>query len=186
MLNRLPLWPTATAFTVVLIALTAWLSVGRDDGEPVTDPHRPTYTHIEGPTPDGADASTAVEMGLTAMFSWQPRTDSGPGAALTRAAPWLSGDLASAATGAPATGRVPHEWSGWRDSNDIVTALVDAEAPRTIGTETAVEATVIQQVLHRDGSTTFHRRMHVTVTVTEAVQGWQMSSYRIDSVASHG
>lgn len=185
MMKRLPLGLAATALAAVLIGLTAALWADHDHDASTASSPTPSHSHIEGPTLADADPSAAVEMGLAAMFSWQPRTDTSPGAALSRAAPWLTGDLAAAATGASATGQAPLEWAGWRDSNDIVTALVETE-PTRLDEKTTVAATVAQQVLHRDGSTTLYRRMQVTVTVTETTQGWRMSSYRIDSVTGHG
>ncbi|WP_410874690.1 hypothetical protein [Nocardia sp. A7] len=185
-MNRLSLGVAATALAAVLIGLCAALWASHDHDASTASSPPPSDSHIEGPTPADADPSTAVEMGLAVMFSWQPsRTDTNPVAALARAAPWLTGDLASAATGASATGQAPLEWAGWRDSNDIVTALVETK-PTRLAEKTTVAATVTQQVLHRDGSTTLYRRMEVTVTVTETPQGWRMSSYRIDSVTGHG
>ncbi|MFC9965683.1 hypothetical protein ACFVH4_15755 [Nocardia ignorata] len=183
-MNRLP-WLATTALAAVLIGLAAALWAVHDHDASTASSPPPSDSHIEGPTLADADPSTAVEMGLAAMWSWQPRTDTSPGAALTRAAPWVTGDLASAATGAPATGQAPPEWAGWRDSKDVVTALVETE-PTRLDETTTVAATVTQQVLHRDGSSTLYRRLHVTVTVTETPQGWRMSSYRIDSVTGHG
>ncbi|MGC4989883.1 hypothetical protein [Nocardia salmonicida] len=183
-MNRPPLGLAATALAAVLIGLTAWLWAGRDNDSPTASSNPAGDSHIEGPAPADAEASTAVQMGLAAMFSWQPRTDVAPGAALTRAAPWLSGDLA-AASDAPATGQAPPEWARWRDSNDIVAALVET-GPTQSEEKTAIAATVTQRVLHRDGSTTLYRRLHVTVTVTKTLQGWRMANYRINSVTGHG
>jgi hypothetical protein len=183
-MNRF-LWLATTALAAALIGLAAAMWAGHDHDSSTASSPPLSDSHIEGPTLADADPTTAVEMGLAAMFSWQPRTDTGPGAALTRAAPWLTGDLASAATGAPATGQEPLEWAGWRDSKDVVTALVETE-PTRLDEKTTVAATVTQQVLHRDGSSTLYRRLHVTVTVTETPQGWRMSRYRIDSVTGHG
>ncbi|MGW5922168.1 hypothetical protein ACWFPY_24525 [Nocardia fluminea] len=186
-MNRLLLGLVATALAAALIGVTASLLADHDNHSPTASSHPAGDSHIQGPAPDDADASTAARMGLAAMFSWQPRTDASPGAALTRAQPWLTGELAATATGAFATrlGPLP-EWAGWRDSSDIVTALIEAEQPKTDIAEATVAASVTQQVLHRDGSATLYRRLHVTATVTETSQGWRMSSYRINSVTGHG
>lgn len=179
MMKRLSPWSAATAAAVVLIGL---LLAGCTTNPPATDTRGPAESHSEGPTPGTADAATTARMGLAAMFSWQPSTDASPGAALSRALSWLTGELATAATAAPVTGLRPlPEWAAWRDSGDIVTALVDAEQPRTNnGSEAAVAAVVTQLVLHRDGSQTRFQRLHVTATVANTVQGWRMSSYRVD------
>ncbi|MEV0688274.1 hypothetical protein AB0I35_30895 [Nocardia sp. NPDC050378] len=189
MANRLSLGAVTVGVAAVVIVLVTVLVGGAGDPGPAPDTHTPEATHVEGPQPEGADAPTVTQMGLAAMFSWQPRTDPGPGAGLTRAAPWLTGALAAAAGADPANGVAPlPEWAGWRDSDDIVTAVVDTEQADTDtdGLGATVGATVIQRVLHRDGSTTVYRRLHVTVTVTETPQGWRMSSYRINSVTGHG
>ncbi|MFD4351556.1 hypothetical protein ACFWPX_03305 [Nocardia sp. NPDC058518] len=176
-----------TVVTVVLIVAATVLVVGRDDTAPEPGSHTPGTVHKEGPDPVGADAMTVTGMGLAALFSWQPRTDPSPGTGLTRAASWLTGELAAAANGGVANGVAPlPEWARWRESNDVICALVDAEQATFDEAETTVAAMVTQQVLHQDGSTTLYRRMHVTVTVTHTAQGWRMSSYRINSVTGHG
>ncbi|WP_280345508.1 hypothetical protein [Nocardia neocaledoniensis] len=187
-MKRLPLAAVIVGIAAVLIVLITVLTGGAEESGPAPDTHTPGAAHVEGPEPEDADAVTVTQMGLAAMFSWQPRTDPGPGAGLVRAAQWLTGELAaSAASSGPASVAAPlPEWAAWRDSNDIVTALVDAEQGQTTEIGTTVTATVTQQVLHRDGSTTMYRRMRVTVTVAETPQGWRMSSYRITSVADHG
>ncbi|MEV0336920.1 hypothetical protein [Nocardia sp. NPDC050717] len=187
MVNRLPLVAGTAGVAAVLIALATVLLNGADEPGHVPDTHTPGVAHVEGPNPEGANALTVTQMGLAAMFCWQPRVDPGPGAGLVRAAPWLTGELAASASSGPAIGLVQlPEWAGWRDSNDIVTALVDAEQAKPDGSGTTVAATVTQQVLHHDGFTTIYRRMQVTVTVTSTPQGWRMSSYRITSVTDHG
>ncbi|TDP31591.1 hypothetical protein [Nocardia ignorata] len=187
MSNRLSLAAVTVGIAAVVIALTTVLTGGADDPGPTSDTHTPNAARVEGPEPEGADAVTVAQMGLAAMFSWQPRVDPGPGVGLVRAAPWLTGELAAAARNGPAIGLAPlPEWAGWRASNDIVTALVDTGQAEAGGSGPTVAASVTQQVLHRDGSTTMYRRMRVRVTVTETSQGWRMSSYRITSVTDHG
>ncbi|MFD5179429.1 hypothetical protein ACFWM1_26720 [Nocardia sp. NPDC058379] len=166
------------AVAVVLLGLPL---AGCSVDSPATDTPAPTGSHSEGPTPETADAATAARMALSAMFSWQPSTDAGPGAALARALPWLTGDLAAAARTAPASGVRPlPEWVGWRDSGDIVSALVEAQPPRTVGAESSVVAVVTQLVVHRDGSATRYQRLHVTATVVNTAAGWRMTGYRVN------
>ncbi|MFE7718575.1 hypothetical protein ACFU44_05985 [Nocardia rhizosphaerihabitans] len=179
MTNRLSLRSVATATAVVLLGLSL---AGCSTDPTTTDTAASSESHSEGPTPETADAATTARMGLSAMFSWQPCIDAGPGAALSRALPWFTGELATtAATTAPASGVRPlPEWAGWRDSGDIVTALVEAQPPRTVGAETAVAAVVTQLVLHRDGSATRYQRLHVTATVVNTAAGWRMAGYRVN------
>ncbi|MEV6362161.1 hypothetical protein [Nocardia asteroides] len=116
------------------------------------------------------------------MFSWQPRTDASPGAALARALPWLTGELATAAANTTPTNgqRLLPEWARWRDSGDVVTALVETEQPRTVDAEAMVAAVVTQLVLHPDGLVTRYQRLHVTATIVPNAAGWRMSSYRVN------
>lgn len=176
MTKRLHLRSAAAA--VVLLGLPL---AGCSADPTATDPSARNGSHSEGPTPETADAATTTRMGLSAMFSWQPSTDTGPGAALARALPWLTGDLASAATTAPASGVRPlPEWAGWRESGDIVSALVEAQPLRTVGAETSVVAVVTQLVVHRDGSATRYQRLHITAAVVNTAAGWRMTSYRVN------
>lgn len=188
MSNRLSLAAVTVGIAAVAIALTTVLTGGVEESGLAPGTHTRGAADVEGPEPQNADAVAVTQMGLAAMFSWQPRIDPGPGAGLVRAAQWLTGELAaSAASSGPASVLAPlPEWASWRDSNDIVTALVDAEQGQTTEIGATVTATVTQEVLHRDGSTTMYRRMRVTAAVAETPQGWRMSSYRITSVAGHG
>ncbi|WP_189022557.1 hypothetical protein [Nocardia rhizosphaerihabitans] len=180
MTNRLHLRSAATAVVVVLLGLPA--AGCTTDSPAAVIPPAPTESHSEGPAPGTADAATTAQMGLAAMFSWQPSTDASPGEALSRAGPWLTGELATTAANTEVVSvlRSLPEWAGWRDSGDIVTALVEAQAPRTVGAETLVAAVVTQLVLHRDGSSTRYQRLHVTATVANTASGWRMASYRVN------
>lgn len=177
MTKRLPLRSAAAA--VILLALPL---AGCSTDPTTADTGAPTESHSEGTTPETADAATTARMGLSAMFSWQPSTDTGPGTALSRALPWLTGELATTAatTAAASDVRPLPEWAGWRDSGDIVTALVEAQPPRTAGAETSVAAVITQLVLHRDGSATRYQRLHVTATVVNTAAGWRMAGYRVN------
>ncbi|MFI8974165.1 hypothetical protein ACIGO9_14860 [Nocardia asteroides] len=179
MTNRLPLRSVATVTALVLLGLPV---TGCSADSTTADTRTTAESHSDGPTPETADAATTARMGLSAMFSWQPSTDAGPGAAMARAVAWLTGELATTATTtAPASGvRPPPQWQEWRDSGDIVTALVEAQPPRTVGAETSVAAVVTQLVLHRDGSATRYQRLHVTATVVNTTAGWRMAGYRVN------
>ncbi len=172
---------TATGIAVFIGAALCLLG-GCAADPPVPQPRLPGENHSEGPTLGNADAATTARMGLAAMFSWQPRTDTSPGAALARALPWLTGELATAAantTPTPGQRSLP-EWVGWRDSGDVVTALVETEQPRIVGAEALVAAMVTQLVLHPDGSVTRYQHLHVTATIVGTAAEWQMSSYRVN------
>ncbi|MFF2088599.1 hypothetical protein ACFVVM_32850 [Nocardia sp. NPDC058176] len=184
-MNRSLRWPLAAVLVLALVVLAVVLIIGRDTAELPSEPAHPpgdAHTHIEGPTPENSGAATTAQMALSAMFSWQPAVDDSPGTALSRAMPWLTGELAEAAAAGPATGVRPlAEWDGWRRSGDIVTAIVDADQPKTTADETVLAATVRQIVLHRDGSQTPYQRMDVTATVVKTPQGWRLASYQVNT-----
>ncbi|WP_330185941.1 hypothetical protein OHB26_38770 (plasmid) [Nocardia sp. NBC_01503] len=137
-----------------------------------------------GPQPDGADPATAAKYALAAMFSWQPAHDSDPGQGLTRATPWLTGELAAEATAtAPATGVRPlRDWAGWATAADVVTALVTITgtgAPEH--GQCLVTAQVQQIVLHRNGTRdpTPWRLMTIAASVSDTPAGWRLANYRV-------
>lgn len=135
--------------------------------------------HVDGPTPGNADAATATQQALSAMFSWQPKNDSSPGAAATRALPWLGGELAASANTPPATGmRELPEWAAWRAAGDIVSAsvLVTDNVDTTPG-RAVCEAVVTQTVLHRDGTSTRYRQLKVRAVLESTSDGWRMTEY---------
>lgn len=171
------------AAVVVLLAGAIVLALaGRDTGG--TDSHGPggdgEYGTL-GPQPEGADPATATKYALVAMFSWQPVTDYGPGAAMARATPWLTGYLATEATAPPATGIRPlAEWSGWREAKDIVVALVTVTGVgQPTGGECVVTAEVRQIVQHTSNTTTPWRTMTVSASVSKTATGWKMANYRV-------
>ncbi|MEV0773643.1 hypothetical protein [Nocardia salmonicida] len=177
-------WPRLTALAAACAATLALLT-GCGDTESSDHPHPPgdAHVHIEGPTPENADAGTAATMALTAMFSWQPMSDASTGAGLARAKPWLTGTLASSADAPPATGIRPlAEWAAWRASFDIVTANVTVDqidGDGDVDQQALVRATVIQTVQHTDGSATPYRVMHVAAAMDRTNNGWRLASYRV-------
>ncbi|MGW6728755.1 hypothetical protein ACWF9G_22885 [Nocardia sp. NPDC055029] len=171
---------SAAAATTAVTMLLAGCGGGTDPNEHHHEPGD-AHVHIEGPTPETADAGTAARMALTAMFSWQPKNDASTGAGLTRAKPWLTGSLATSADAPPATGVRPlAEWEAWRASGDVITAVVTVDRVDTDGDNQAlVQATVTQTVQHTDGSATPYRVLRVAVATDHTTTGWRTSSYRI-------
>ncbi|MEV6071813.1 hypothetical protein AB0L82_35190 [Nocardia sp. NPDC052001] len=159
---------------------------------------RPTHTHthtpdsghshdgdsefeITGPVPSGAGPGVAAQQGLSAMFSWSPSTDASPGAGLSRAKPWLTGQLATDADTPPAVGIKPlTEWAQWRAGGDIVVATATTSQVTTPAAGRAlVKLTLTQTVLHRDGSSTRWRVMDIEATTLASPDGWRLSGYRV-------
>lgn len=136
---------------------------------------------IHGPTPQNATAPIAAEQALATMFSWQPRHDASPGVAVTRAKPWLSGELAADADSPPATGiRTLPQWAGWREAGDIVVGSAHAITDCTpVAGHCLVKVTLTQTVLHTDGTSTPWRVLAVDATTADTPNGWRLSAYRI-------
>ena len=153
------------------------------DEPAVTSPHEhgDGEFDIHGPQPANATPDVAAQMALTAMFSWQPVTDASPGAGLTRAKEWLTGNLAAEANAPAATGiRQLPDWEAWRASRDVIRAQVsiDGQTGPEDG-QCLVTATVTQTVLHTDGTQTrYGQPFTVSAAVTDSGHGWRMASYR--------
>ncbi|WP_433678806.1 hypothetical protein [Nocardia sp. CA-119907] len=165
----------------VLIAAAALIDRHRNEA---TDRHPligDAELHVHGPVPDDADPQTVVAQALTAIFGWRPVSDTSAGAALTRARPWLTDQLARDADSPPATGiRELPQWSGWRASRDVIVAATHIEqaAPPT-DQQCNVTATITQTVVHFDGSTTVFRLLRAVAVVRRTENGWRLASYRI-------
>lgn len=176
---------------IVLAALAALAVAGgavallthHDTSGPTTGQHAPgdADSGPHGPQPEGADAITAAQQALTAMFSWQPVSDASTGAGLVRAKPYLTGQLLDAANGTPATGvRALPEWAAWRESKDVVEATVtDVKASPAQDGQALVTATVTQNVRHRDNSSTRYQVMTVSAAMVHTDAGWRMASWRM-------
>lgn len=169
---------------VAAVVVTATLVVGeRTDPAPATPQHQPGDADhdLRGPQPEGAAPQLAAEQALTAMFSWQPAADATSGAALTRARAWLTGELARAASGAPASGvREPPQWSAWRRSEDVISASARADVVSDCrADQCTVTTTVTQIVLHRDGTTTPYRTLTISAFTASTEHGWRLADYRV-------
>ncbi|MEU2042667.1 hypothetical protein [Nocardia niwae] len=169
---------------VAVAVITVWALADPNLGDrsaPSTTAAGDAEHAIHGPEPDTAGPAEATEQAFAAMFTWQPVTDATPGAALSRARPWLTGELARASQRPPATGmrEQPH-WDSWRRSGDIVTAHAVAQASTDCDrSHCTVTATITQTVLHRDGATTPYQVMHVNAATQHTPEGWKVSDYRL-------
>lgn len=166
----------------VLIVVAALIDRHRDEA---IDRHPligDAELHVRGPVPDDADPQTVVAQALTTIFGWRPVSDISAGAALTRARPWLTDELARDADSPPATGIRPlPQWSSWRASRDVITAAathIEQTAPPT-GQQCTVTATITQTVVHLDGSTTVFRVLRAMAAVRRTENGWRLASYRL-------
>lgn len=171
----------AVAAVILIAGAVALLLTARDTDTGGHTPGGDGEYGTLGPQPQGADAATAAKYGLIAMFSWQPANDYGPGAAMARATPWLTGYLAAEATGSPAPGiRALPEWTAWRADGDTVTALVTITGTgQPANGESLVTAEVRQIVQHRDNTTTPWRVMTVAASVSDTAAGWKLANYRV-------
>ena len=189
MSERQTVWRPVAAVLAALAALTLILAgCGGDTGPGAPEPSPSTghdHDHeLPGP-PDPATAGPDVVavQALSMMFTWQPVTDPSSGAALRRAAPWLGGDLAAAAS-SPATvapERPDPRWASWRRSGDVVTATADVDAGHIPDTATTAVrlVTVRQQTLHADGTTTPLTPMRIEATCSRTESGWRLTGFTV-------
>ena len=130
-----------------------------------------------------AAAEQVMKVAIDTMFTWNPTVDPGPGAAFTRAAPFLS-DKANAAVQQDSKLTV-EDWANWKKAGDKITADVHVGTDRL---DAASEDTdnsftrpvkVFQNVLAPDGSTTDT----FTFTLTKVVVKLTGVQWRVDSIS---
>lgn len=172
----------AAAIAVILVVML--VAVGCGSNEPESTPttgqahnHDEDYTGTPG-LPD-ADAPTGVlNTALSAIFSWEPTTDSSPTDALARSSNYLTGAAATSARDTTNTVRASAEWGAWRQAGDLITARVDNAQATVINPAKAVgRATVIQTVLHLDGGSTPYQRFTAAVELVRTADGWKLATY---------
>ncbi|MCD7053112.1 hypothetical protein LRS58_20560 [Rhodococcus sp. BH2-1] len=166
------------AASAVLIVIALAVGGGDDD----TTPGAGTDAHVHiTEAPAEAEPAEVAERALSTIFSWQPVSDASPGAALTRAEPWLTGTLAeSAAAPTDPNVRPLPQWGGWKSSGDVVTATTSAQPP-TVATDTKVilPVTVTQTVLHADGSSTPYSKNTIRTVVVATPDGWKVTEFTL-------
>lgn len=135
------------------------------------------------PDPATAGPDVVAAQALSMMFTWQPVTDPSSGQALRRAAPWLGGDLAAAAssTQTATPERPDSRWASWRRSGDVVTATADVDAGHIPDTPTTTVrlVTVRQHTLHADGTTTPLTPMRIEATLSHTESGWRLTGFTV-------
>ncbi|MGV9865714.1 hypothetical protein [Rhodococcus koreensis] len=181
-MRRGPIVVLAAIAALVVAAVAVVLIVATNEGsETDAGSGHDDHTHVETEDPANAEPATVAERALAAMFSWQPVTDPSPGAAVTRALPWLGGDLAAQAQRPPATGIRPlPQWQPWKESGDIVSATAEASAPiLTTAGRQVLPVTLTQTVLHGDGSTTPYATHQVRAVVDRTDTGWRLTEYNL-------
>jgi len=142
----------------VLIAITAAVALAAcgDTDSPDSGPGDAGHDHPtgQGPVP-GAMPDDSVQEALSRIYSWEPLTQANSGVAMLNALPWLSGEMAEAAT-RPGDDRMRpmRQWAQWRKEKAIVTATVHVvPAYDDAGSKTTQrEASVLQRIQRADGS----------------------------------
>ncbi|MEU3475867.1 hypothetical protein [Rhodococcus sp. NPDC006774] len=177
------------AVLAALAALTLILTGCGGDTSPGAPEPSPSAGHDHdhelpgAPDPATAGPDVVAAQALSMMFTWQPVTDPSSGAALRRAAPWLGGDLATAATSTQTAGpqRPDPRWASWRRSGDVVTATADVDAGHIPDTPTTAVrlVTVRQQTLHADGTTTPLTPMRIEATISHTDDGWRLTAFTV-------
>ncbi|CAM3767022.1 hypothetical protein [Smaragdicoccus niigatensis] len=137
-----------------------------------------------GNKPLPAAAEQVMTSAIDTMFTWNPTVDPGPGAAFTRAAPFLS-DRAIAANQAVAQDTVAG-WVKWKKDADKITAdvYVGTDRPDAAPADTDNSFTrpvkVVQNVVGPDGGTieTF------TFTLEQVVVTLTGAKWLVDSISN--
>ncbi len=182
----------SVAAALAAAATLAVMLAGCSTGDPGSSPaHAPSAGSDHGhavsgpPDPATADPTVVAAQALSMMFTWQPVTDPSSGEAVRRAAPWLGGDLAAAASSTlTATPERPDpSWESWRRSGDVVTATADVDDGHIPDTTSTAQRliTVRQKTLHADGDTTPLTPMRVQATLTRTDHGWRLTDYTVTS-----
>ncbi|MCE5291163.1 MAG: hypothetical protein LLG14_18275 [Nocardiaceae bacterium] len=136
-----------------------------------------------GDEPLPAAAEQIMTVAIDTMFTWNPTVDSGPGAAFSRAEPFLS-DKANAALQKVSQDSVA-DWQKWKKNGDKITADVyvgkshPAAAPEDTDNSVTRRVKVFQNVLGPDGSTTDT----FTFTLEEVVVKLTGAQWRLDSIS---
>lgn len=140
--------------------------------------------HAEHPgaaDPEAANALAAAAAALTEVFTWQPATEDSRGAALARARPWLSGDLADAVDHpgpAPDPPRPDPDWARWAAQGTVVTATVTALATRQDGPGAATVTAQVTQTVLGTGVAPAAKTFRAEASLTRTPRGWRVASYR--------
>lgn len=179
-----PVTVVVAVFAALAVVLSGCGGDGSDEPSPGPSAGNDHGHELPGP-PDPATAGPDVvaAQALSMMFTWQPVTDPSSGEGVRRAAPWLGGELAAAAssTVTATVARPDPRWESWRRSGDVVTATADVDAGHIPDSpSTAVRlVTVRQKVLHADGDTTPLNPMRVEATLTHTDRGWRLTAYTV-------
>ena len=181
--------PVAAVLAALAALLVAVAGCSGDTGpnEPSPGPsagHDHDHELPGAPDPTTAGPDVVAAQALSMMFTWQPVTDPSSGAGLRRAAPWLGGDLAAAASSTLLTDtpeRSDPRWAAWRRSGDVITATADVDAGHIPDTPTTAVrlVTVRQKTLHADGATTPLTPMRIEATCSRTDSGWRLTGFTV-------
>lgn len=144
-----------------------------------------TTTTTPAPTGEKTEtdlAEDAARQALTAMWSWQPATDTSSGDALARARPWFTDDLAATTTPTEQPERGPGwQWDQWRtDKARIVAdvALGCSGCPPDEAARIYRVATITQTVVTPDGAVTaLDEPITMWVTVVRQGDAWRVAEF---------
>ena len=165
---------------VLVLAIVAAVTIGRDDEEAGTDAH----VHIE-------PISTADEVAVAAMagiHTWTPATQQSPWDALHAISDRLTGKLAEAASSRPESYPTPRQWQSWARAGDRVIGAAELSSEQEPVAQDAATAQrsvqVRQRVLHADGATTPLEPITIAVELERVGQDWKAANYRYTSIGS--
>ncbi|WP_182348752.1 hypothetical protein [Tomitella gaofuii] len=171
-------WILGGAGAAIAVLLVALLVIpGADESDTTGD-----TTDVAVPSLSlGRAADQVATEALTTIYTWQPATDASPGVGLTRAARWLTGDLAAAAAAPPADPPIrPPQWSAWARSGDVLRASAEViDRPTTTETEATRTVRVRQQIMHATGDLTPREPVVATVHLVRGGGSWLIDDYRV-------
>ncbi len=170
------------AIAIILAVMLVAAGCGSNDtgssAPTATHDHDENYSGTPG-LPDADAPSGVLNTALSAIFSWEPATDTSPTDALVRSSNYLTGAAATSAREASTnTVRASAEWGAWRQAGDLVTARVEGVQATVLNPSKAVgRATVIQTVLHLDGGSTPYQRFTAAAELVRTADGWKLATY---------
>ena len=164
--------PAVAVAVLVSLAVWAWHSRGQTELTG-TD----THEHLDDPT---ANAGTAAESIMVALYTWDPAVESSPWDAMNRSADRLTGRLARAAAVRPSPDPAPPQWAAWAASGDRIVGGAQVSAAQNVdgGDRVTVPVVISQTVMHSDGATTPRESMTADVDMVRDDGVWKAEFFQ--------
>ena len=161
----------ATAAAVMFLVLA--LSAGCSSHRPATDADE----NIDPLKPSTMDATTVAVTAMQTILSWNPAVDASASDAFKRAAPWLTGHLATVAAEPTTTVRPDPRWADWKAKGSSISATC-APPPAASATDGLIDLVCTQHVLTPSAPVSNLPAELWRATVTHTSDGWRLSAYQ--------